>query len=373
MSSWSSIAIHYTDTDRLLLECIGPVLDTVSAPLDRCFWLRRYHGGAHIQVVAHGDEPIVEAALDAIRSAAEAFISAHPSDDVDSYSETNAASMLRREGEDVDLYDLTYRNNEVRITPYIREKEVFESETAIQLVEEFYEAASPLILECIGSNRTRHEFLRLYFLHALLIGGGDYVGGSVSYLSHWEGFRLGVPKAVVQLIQENYEQNREGIFEEMKAVEVWYHNRTDDDTILAKWTELERSFARKSYASLQEGTAIVSHADEGSYKATREKLDGYDERSEFLERMYSDARFCESMRYNDMFTLARINTNLLYLALASAGLHVYDKYLLCYAAHKAVEEYTGGDLIATLGDTIESTISMNPKYDRTTASVTAAS
>ncbi len=363
MSTWTSYALYTSNVDALLTDFVDPLVNRLEPELDTYFWVRHYAGGAHVRLHLQGDAALLEALRPEIEAEARAYFAANPSPDNTRYNPDAASLMVEREGDDPEEYDFTYRNDQVVPVTYHRYKDKYASKDAVHMMEDFYHAIHPLVIDVLKSGRDRHtELLRMYFLHALVISG-DYGQGSVSFKSHWEGFALTAPAEVVSAIEAAYQHNKATIREMVHAVYNWYKGDRDPaDHLLYRWGSIEKRFVKQAYLMALDDRHLVSYPDYDAWKYVRGVLDEEERDSRFLETMFENSRFMESMRYNPLFTVARVGVNLLYLLVSSLGLHTYDKFTLCYSAQQAVEDEWGYDLVSYLSDNIEYTVQQNPKY-----------
>ncbi|MEM6335499.1 MAG: lantibiotic dehydratase C-terminal domain-containing protein [Bacteroidota bacterium] len=365
--SWTSYALYYTDLDRLLVDCVGPALEAVDGDLDKAFWIRHYAGGRHLRVHLSGPAEAREHAAAHLIAEAERYMAEQPSEPVTDYDPEAAEKLMRYEEAEADHFDLTYRVNEIQPIEYKTSKERFESEAASVLLEDFYTGVRPIILDVLrdvvyNDGDKRLHALRLYAVHSLVVSRG-YGQGCVSFMSHWEGFRLTNPPGVIKSIEQAYTNHRDLIIGTMQEVLDWYEGpRDDSEPILLAWGRFESGVLRRAFKDVQDGHMLVSHANVDSWSYVRNALDKTEEKSEFLEAMYANSQFCESMRYNDSFTVTRVGVNLLYVLIASLGLNVLDKYTLCHAAQRAAQEAFGEDLVGYLRTNIGDTVEMNPEY-----------
>ena len=361
MHTWISYAVYYSDLDRLLVDSVDPLFTRLEPEVDRLYWTRHYAGGTHLRLHVRAHPHELPALAQRIEEHFQTYVAAHPSAPAPTYNAEAAQTLLEAEGEDLADYDLDYRVNVVVPVAHRRFKAKFASRDAALVLEAFYQALHPVVMAVLKSpDDKRTEMLRLSLLHPLVIAGA-YEAGSVSFKSHWEGFRVSAPVPVVQLIEETYAASRETILDEMRSVLAWYKDsRSAEQATLYHWTRLEKRFVRDAYLDACKGQQLVAYADRDAWKSIREVVDKKERKSDFLETMHTDSLFFESLRYNPLFTAARVGINLLYLAYAAVGLHTYDKFMLCHAVQQGTEDLTGVDLTDMLKVNMKETIQMNP-------------
>jgi hypothetical protein len=348
MSDRRTIHIHYTDLDRLILECVHPVLERVGGTLERRYWDRHYAGGPHLRVRLVGGEA-VHAAVGEVVRAAERFVAEHPSADVAHYSPERAAEMLRREGEEWEEDDLGYRNNVVLERAHRSRSGEYVSGEAEALAEEFRHDAEPLVAHILAGPRPAAEqVLRLYFLHALLATRGRLPEGAVSFKSHWEGFAAGFPVAEVpERIAASYAGQRDTLVALMLEVEGLYRRGAlAEDPLLGAWSDLMARYAERTRQSLRRGTHITPQpATLREASESREALFNYLRReSEFIRVLWDDPRFIAAVQFEPGFLVPRVLVNLLYIVVAAAGLSTLDRMTLCHHAFRTVEDHFDRDL-----------------------------
>jgi hypothetical protein len=347
MSQRHTIHIHYTDLDRLILECVHPLLECVGGTLEQRFWDRHYAGGPHLRVHLAGER--ADAAAGKLVRAAERFLAEHPSSDLATYSPERAAEMLHREREEWEEDDLRYRNNVVLARPVRTRSRQYVSNEAEVLAGEFRHDAEPLVATILAGPRPKAEqIIRLYFLHALIVCQGRLPEGSVSFKSHWEGFAASFSSAEVPArIAAAFGRQRESIVGLMLDVEDLYRRGAlDDDPVLGAWRDLMARYGERAREILRAGTHITPQPGTlHEAAASREVVLTHLRRdSEFVRVLWDDPRFIASVQFEPGFLVPRVLVNLLYIVLAAAGLSTLDRMTLCHHAFRAVEEHFGRDL-----------------------------
>lgn len=361
MSHSRSVHVFHVGLDRLLLECVAPALERLAERPGLRWWERHPAGGPHLRVHLWGEAPGVESAAEEIRRAAEAWLAANPSDGVAGYSPLRVAALLEREGEAVDAADLSYRNNVVEVRPFSGAREGYVSDEAERLAREFRRDAGPLAVRIVGGARERREeLLRLYFLTALELCGGDLAAGCVSYKSHWEGWAAHFPAPqVLERVGRNYAENRAGLMEIVREVkEAWTLGTVDADPVLGEWRTLMNRYRSRARALLEAGvelTPLPANREEAA-SARDDTLAKMRRDSAFVRTLWADERFVAVLRFSTAFQVPRVVTNLLYTLVAAAGLSPIDRMTLCHHAHRAAEEHTGTSLDDVLAGNIQRTV-----------------
>lgn len=363
MGEWRNYHIYYTDVDRLITECVYPLLSRRDDSLETCFFERHYAGGAHLRVRLRGEAGAVEDAGAELVREAERFIAAHPSEPVENYSPQFAAKLLELEDEPAEPDDLVYRVNEVRSRPYQRLQHRLASDEAASLLADFLHDCMPLAVDIIRAERPKQEqLLRLYFLEARS-ATGDVRHGCVSFKSHWEGLAMNFSSpALNERIKANYAQQRELI--RGLLLEVMAHcdqDTLDSDPVLGPWHELLTRYERRAQAILAQGTHLTfQYSTVDNVRQAREYVEAHMwEESPFLRTLYQDERFMASIQHETDFLLPRVLTNLLYSLLALVGLGMIDKMALCFYAHRIVEDHYGCDLTEILRQTARRIVDKN--------------
>lgn len=359
MSDRRTVYVHYTDLDRLIVECIHPALERVRATLERCYWDRHWAGGPHLRIRLVGDGAAA-AATEVIRTA-EHFVAEHPSVDLFRYSPERAAEMLRREREEWEEEDLRYRNNVVREVPHHPRSSAYVSGEAEALAEEFRHDAEPLVAAILAGPRPRAEqLLRLYFLHAATVCGGRLPEGAVSFKSHWEGFAAGFPAAEVpERIRAAYRAQRDALEGLMLEVEDLYRRGAlAEDPLLGAWSELMARYGARTRTALEQGTHITPQPSTlREATESRATLRTHLRRkSEFVDVLWADPRFIASVQFEPGFLVPRVLVNLLYVVVAAAGLSTLDRMTLCHHAFRTVEDHFGRDLTDILRGNVAGTL-----------------
>ncbi|HEU4451575.1 MAG TPA: lantibiotic dehydratase C-terminal domain-containing protein [Longimicrobium sp.] len=351
MSEWRSWHVHHGDLDRLLAECVHPVLERVEPWVERRFWERHYAGGTHLRVRLRGAPEALERAGREVEYAARAFLAAHPSPDQATYSAARAAALLEREGERVDAEELVYRNNVVVVRPYPVDSDVYVSPEAAELARDFRHDSMGLAMRIVtGARPRREEMLRLFLFQALAVAG-RLEEGSVSYKSHWEGLSAGSPPQVGERIRAAYRASRDGVAALLREVaDAWEADRGAGDPVLAEWGALLDRYGRRTEELLRAGTQVTPQpATLEDARALRDAAyASVGERSAFVRTLWADERFLASIQFEESFLVPRVLVNLLYVLVGAVGLSPVDKMMLCHHAHAAVEDHFGRSLDAIL-------------------------
>jgi len=361
MSERRQYRIYYGDLDRLLLECVQPLLERATPVLSHRFWERHYAGGTHLRVTLRGDHDRVHEVGALLNDAARSFMASHPSPDATTYSAERVADLLRQEGDDLELEDLRYRNNTVELWPHPAQRARYLTPDAVILAEDFRHDTMTLAGRILASATPRRDaMLQLYFLNAILVGHDSLPEGAVSYKSHWEGFAATfVSVELLDRIRGSYTSHRESILGLLReVVERWDQHTIADDPNLAAWQSLFQRYAARIRATLAEGRHVTRQpaTPEGARQLREELYTIVRRDSEFVRALWSDERFMASLQFNRGFIVARVLTNLLYTLLAAVGLHAIDRMSLCYYAHRAAEDHYGCNLTDILQGNIEAIV-----------------
>jgi hypothetical protein len=342
---------------------VHPVLERVEGGLERCYWERHYAGGPHLRVSLVGGEGLDAAAAGLVDAAAR-FVAEHPGADLARYSPDQAAEMMRREGAKWDADDLVYRNNVVRAVPH--RAHAYVSGEAELMAEEFRHDVGPLVVRILAGPRPRAEqLLRLYFLNALLVCDGQLPEGSVSYKSHWEGFAAWISDArVPERIRQAFGASAGGVIDLMLEVdELYRRGALDEDPLLGDWSRLMERYAGRTREVLRAGKQVTPQpATVQEATDARESLMGLLSRdSEFVRVVWDDPRFIASAQFEPGFLVPRVLVNLLYIAVAAAGLTMLDRMTLCHHTFRAVEEHFGRDLTDILRGNVERVVARSER------------
>jgi hypothetical protein len=364
MNEWRAVHVHTSEVNRLILDCVHPFLEAWEPRLDKRFWERHYAGGPHLRIRLHGPAAEVEKAGAELATRAGAFLARHPSPALESYSEPQAARLMEWEETPAGPgTDLRYRNNAVERHPYPPPTDVYVSREAALLMEDFRHDALLLATRLLASARPKREaLLRIYFLHALEVGG-ELPAGSVSFKSHWEGFASSFKvQEVIDRVRSAYLENREPVGRLLADVaDLHAAGRIGEDPDLAEWRRLVAIYDHRAHQAILAGahlTRQASNPEEGARQRRRAESFSLRE-SEFLGALRADDRFLASIQYEPSFLVPRTLVNLLYSLVAAVGLKPIDKFALCHFAFRAVEERSGRDLTAILKHTISELVARN--------------
>lgn len=361
MGDWRNYHIYYSEIDRLIVECVYPVMERHDEHLENCFWERHYAGGTHLRVRLLGaDDDISRAASELIASAT-SYLKQFPSAPQANYSPQLATRMVEMEDEASHPDDLVYHVNEIHERPYQRLQHRLVSDEAARLLEDFLHDSMSIVAAVLKAPLPKLEqMLLLYFVDALL-DAKDFPHGSVSFKSHWEGLAMKFSNPrLTERIESNYAQKRERIRELMLSIKEHFENNTlDTDPILKGWVEILKRYGERTRTVLESGQHITPQY--GTIENVRLAKQDFEAHmwkdSSFLRTLYGDERFLALVQYEPNFLVPRVRTNLLYRLLSLLGLNVIDKMTLCYYAHKIVEDHFECDLTTILEKNMENMVS----------------
>lgn len=366
MGNWRNYHIYYSDLDRLIVECVYPVLERHDEHLENCFWERHYAGGSHLRVRLLGADDDVSKAASELVAGATSYMTQFPSAPQTNYSSQLANKMVEMEDETSHPDDLVYHVNEIHERPYQRLQHRLVSDEAAHLLEDFLHDSMPIVVAMLRAPLPKLEqMLRLYFADALF-DFKDLPRGSVSFKSHWEGLAMKFSNPRLnERIESNYAQKCERIRELMLGVKEHFDNNTlENDPILKGWVDLLRRYSERTEAVLESGQHIT--AQYGTLENVRLARQDFEEHrwkdSSFLRTLYGDERFLALVQYEPNFLVPRVLTNLLYRLLSLLGLNVIDKMALCYYAHAIVEDHFKCDLTEILKKNMENLVSKHSHH-----------
>jgi hypothetical protein len=358
MNEWRSYHVHYSDVDRLIVDCAHPFLERWEGRLARRSWERHYAGGPQLRIRLCGPTSEVAAAGRELSAWVEEFLSRNPSPDLAGYSEERAARLLEwEETPALAGADLRYRNNVLEEHAYPPAADVYTSREAAALMEDFRHDVLPLATRMLMDTRPRREaLLRLYFLQALEVAG-ELAGGSVSYKSHWEGFASCFKSLdVIERVKATYQTNRDHIqtlLDEVAGLHAGGHIAEDRD--LAEWQRLLTLYGRRANRILKTRAHITRQAADPADAARmrRQAESHFLRKSEFVSAFWANDVFLASLQHEPAFLVPRILINLLYTLVVGTGLKPIDKFALCHFAYRAAEERSHCDLTDILKRTID--------------------
>lgn len=361
MGDWRNYHIYYTDLDRLIIDCVNPVLERHAEHLENCFWERHYAGGPHLRVRLHGSAIDVSKMASELVVEATSYMTRFPSAPQANYSAELAKKMIEMENEPSDLADLVFRVNEIHERPYQRLNHRLVSDEAAHLLEDFLHDSMPVVAVILRAPAPKLEqMLRLYFVDALF-GSEDLPHGCVSFKSHWEGLAMNFSNLRLnERIESNYAQNRERIRELMLGVKEHFENSTiEKDPVLKGWVDILVPYGERARTVLESGQHVTPQY--GTIDNVRLAKQDLEERmwqnSNFLHTLYGDERFLALVQYEPNFLAPRVLTNLLYRLVALVGLNVIDKMALCYYSHRIVEDHFQCDITEILKENMERLVS----------------
>ncbi|MEM9293597.1 MAG: hypothetical protein AAGD01_18095 [Acidobacteriota bacterium] len=261
-----------------------------------------------------------------------------------------------REGLDPAKEDLAYRNNQIIEGEYPIHREVFESDHAAELVDDFRHDVMPLVTAILRNPACRwRSVLQLYFVHPIA-SAGELKAGSVSWKSHWEGFAAGVSsKEIVERIRHDYEVKRPQILEILQEiVDLEARQELPRHPQLGPWWQLIRGYRERVHRELAAGIRFTYQPqDEEEARESGKSAIGRMERdSEFVRTMWSSERFLTAMQHEPSFLAPRVMVNLFYSVLPMLGIRPIDKMTFCHHVHRAVEEHYGCDLLDVFRGTV---------------------
>jgi hypothetical protein len=339
--------VHYSHLDALLVDCVHPIVLRHRDRVRHASWERHFAGGPHLRIRLQGDDAEVDVASAELLAAVERFLHDRPSPDV-AYSPALVSSLLQREGSPVENGDdITYRNDVV-IERTGSAPHGVSSPDAVRLLEDFQHDCMPVAGRILDDTRPRREsVLRLYFLHALIVGG-DLPKGSVSWRSHWEGLASSWPSArVIERIRETYDAQRDPIRRLMLEVLAVHDAKAwAEDAVLSGWRELALAYRQRIRTTVKDAGPLTRQpVDVEEARRFRAGIENrWHRESAFLKTFCADEEFLVSIQHAPSMLVSRVLVNLFYVLVAAVGLTPLDKFSLCYFAHRSVEEHFDCDL-----------------------------
>ncbi|MEM6793426.1 MAG: lantibiotic dehydratase C-terminal domain-containing protein [Acidobacteriota bacterium] len=353
MKTWRSYHLHSSDLDLLALGFVDPFLDRHRDSLDRCFWERHSAGGAHLRVRIEAEAETAARVGAALEAEAASFFKSHPSADLSAaYSEESVRALLERENASFCEDELVYRHDVAVQRSFPPEPLGYESEEAARFVWDFAHDSTPLMAAILSDPRPKLELvLRLYFAHAAL-AVGSVRAGSVSWRSHWEGFRSKMPsQEVLDRISAAYEEQRELIHGHLVAVDAMAtEDSWQEDPILDGWKKLIRRYRQRVHQNLEAGHVFTQQPKSAEEAQTmREDLEErLVRKSSFISTFWSNDRFLTSLGQDRRFQSPRILVNLFYSMVARVGVSPLQKMVFCHHVQRSVQEHFECDLLDQL-------------------------
>jgi hypothetical protein len=344
---WKALHVFNASLDALLLDVIGPCLESHAGALDRAFWERHYAGGPHIRLRLRAVPGVLDAVTAELRADFERWLAGHRGATSKKYSVAHAAKLLRMEGVDPDSEDLVCHENAIVERPYPEAGKVFASEGARDLVERFRCARGPLALKIMSSEEPTHELIfRLYLMLALFVGRGRYPPGSVSFKSHWEHFAASLrPADLLQRVHASYERRRDQLALAMNEVERDWRDEPGAHPLVAQWRRLLEDTHAQVTELLARGEQLAGLGPSARTDGrVAEEMREARRNSSFVDAMWVDERYTAAAAREPSFLRPRALVNLLYDLVAAVGLSPLDKMMLCHHAYRAVEGNCGCSL-----------------------------
>jgi hypothetical protein len=185
--------------------------------------------------------------------------------------------------------------------------------------------------------------------------GTAYPRAFLTYRSHADGFFIMSrrPDEARAAVEQRYARISAASQARFRALQ----EAIDTDTLspeLAAWRAAMLEMLADVRGAINDG-AIYFSAGTG-YLGDQNDLS----ESEFHQKIQSSMGFQSFMRFNRAFLTTRLSMGLLYLSLRRLGLPILDRYFLCHAVARSVEEIYQLDPVAELHEFLVE--SMTPKW-----------
>lgn len=345
---WRSLTVYTSAPEDILRDVIAGCLVPGSPDVSCSFWERHYVSGTQWRVRLGGPTAAgVDRQLDALEAACRSYLADHPSPP-EPYDPHRVAYLLERESAPVPDDVTVHRQNECVRAPYPDDMRVSLSEPARELADEYRHFAYRACLPLLGDREAAFvALLRAYWLHALLVTGGDLGEGCVSFKSHWSGFAATFEaEAVVTRIESAFALQSGALAHEAGAVVAWHAAPNQTDSWLSTFDALTRDFMVRARQRLDRGETLTYQAATVEEQQVRqaEAMSRIVRPNGFLSLVWDDPRFLASLHASPAFLWARAMTNLLYILVAASGLSALDRQVLCRFAFGGAEALLGENL-----------------------------
>ena len=179
----------------------------------------------------------------------------------------------------------------------------------------------------------------------------------LSYRSHADGFIVMSrhPEATRLALEERYRSIAETAGRRFLRLQ----EMVDADALpadLSRWREGMRMLLVESRAAIDEGAVYFARGT--GYLGDQNDLS----QSQFQQTINGSLGFQVFMRSNPAFLASRLSTGLLYLTLRRLGLPILDRYFLCHAIARAVEDRFNVDPVVELRRLLVETLT--PRWGR---------
>lgn len=173
---WRALHIHhYGDQDALLTDGVAAALESLSASVDRFFFLRYWQGGHHIRLRIQAPEAEVGALTAELADAVKAYLAENPSDtgfDLDQFDVEAQPTMAALENTEVSEI---YPPDTIREVAYEPEYGKYGGKRGIEIAEEYFCASSRVVLDALPEVR-QHSSKRLGIGFSMMLRGLSAAG-----------------------------------------------------------------------------------------------------------------------------------------------------------------------------------------------------
>ncbi|MVN86629.1 hypothetical protein GO986_07605 [Deinococcus sp. HMF7620] len=346
---------HYQNDKRpLLRDLVLPlVLEIQARPgIERAYAERHWKFGPHVRLIVQGEDGAMQAALDAAKVQAEAYLAAHPSAAV-----LDEAAYLARSEKLGTLelepgpYGPLRPDNSVVVGAAPDRQGVLGSPEAEDFRAQYFAALTPAVLRTLQADtgNTAERLIRLariFVLYASTYPFGVY-SGHISYRSHLEEFlfRQGGGEKLRAAFAQKYAPIRQEVLRAVDGV-----SSGGRDEVLSLWeTQFRRMWPigrQLADAGLlaADPTATMQRAAAGiNPEAQARWAFGPDYQFSEFHQELRKFNISETWYHVEMFSTYRTLMNFMYSVLPLMDISPTERYFVNYMVSEAMQELHGQD------------------------------
>lgn len=338
---WHSVHVFYhaPDKDDLLLDAVRPLLERIEPHVEAAFVLRHWRRGPHLRFNARCERDVWERAVrPAVDEVLGGYLARHPSTTVlDPAASLDRHRLLAVREQEPGPLTPWPADNSIHEAPYDSRLHVLGSEESVDLLARFYTASTPLLMDMLQHVRAGQACkadLAQCLLLTVAHTAHPIVRSFVSFRVHAEGYLTwaGDPSAARAAFDGSYQARASHLVPLTRAVIA----ALDDPAAPAvpfvrEWAAL--------LAAFRERAGALGLAPPG--KPSADILAPQREYGELHRLIFDNPSYYRDVFAKPEFSQYRVLLNYTYLHLTRMGLTPLDRFYVCHATARSVEEAFG--------------------------------
>lgn len=344
---WRTYQVYYYDKDMsgLLLDAVRSFMDQISPHTGRAYYICHWLRGPHVRVNVEAEPEILR---DVVRPALDSVVGAHLTDRPSTAKIDSAAlveqhrRLAEREHESSPLTPLR-PDNSLHEGDYDRRLHVLGSQSAVELLADFYSATTAFAFDTLDRVRRGDQLAGLAFdIMIASVHGLSGIGlqrGFVSFRSHSEAFLSWWPEAegLRQKWDTYYAAHADSLTARVRAVMAEVDARDGAPTLVSRWLDELTPVHRRGSHLIATGELSMDPPWARRYADDDPVVVELARKSPFHSRRRPPGEAVDQVWFDSY----RLVLNYTYLQLTRLGLGASERFLLCHLAANAAEDLFG--------------------------------